>query len=234
MPVTRSEIVRERDRLGMSDYDSVMVINEGLTSKTTASGKTKFSIRIESEPVFVNVSPKDLGAPVANAIAHHLREKMKGIGATASAATMRARRSAEMAMQAGKSWVMKRYAGGKIGSKPPNTSDRLFNDSGRFAESIVAAGAKDGTWRINVAANRLNPQTANGGVEAVQRIWRRLVELVPEFQDVGLIIQQNKLLERTIQNAISKGRKTDGKASPLDVAKAVLKLAKTASDIIAA
>jgi hypothetical protein len=182
----------------------------------------------------VNVSPKDLGAPVANAIAFHLSEKMKGISATASKATIRARQSAELAMQAGKSWAMKRYAGGRIGSKPPNVSDRLFNDSGRFAESIVAAAASDGTWRVNVAANRLDPQTANGGVTAVQRIWQRLLELVPEFQDVGLIIRQNKLLERTVQNMISKGRKTDGKASAMDVAKAVAKLVKTASDIIAA
>lgn len=218
----------------MSDYEDVMVINEGLTMKTTASGKTRFGIRIESEPVFVNVSPKALGAPVANAIAHHLREKMKGIGATASPATIRARKAAEMAMQAGKSWAMKRYAGGKIGSKPPNISDRLFNDSGRFAESIVASAAKDGTWRVNVAANRLDPQTANGGVAAVQRIWQRLLELVPEFQNVGMIISQNKLLERTVKNMITKGKKTEGKASAMDVARAVLKLAKTSADILAA
>ena len=211
-----------------------MVINEGLRSKTSKSGRTRFSIRIEAEPVFVQTDPKALGAPVAQAIAFHLREKMKAISATASPATIKARRIAEMAVQGGKAWAMKRYAGGRIGGRPPGQTDRLFNDSGRFADSIVAAGAKDGSWRINVAANRLDPQTANGGAAAIGRIWTRLVQLVPAFGDVRVLMNESDIVRarvKTQQAMISKGKKTEGKASAWDLAKAAAQTARALFDV---
>ena len=214
--------------------DDIHVLNApGLSSRTTKSGKQRFHIKVESEPLFFNLSPKDLNAQIALGVAHHLREKMRGIGAVAAPATLRARKTAEMAMQAGKSWAMKRYAGGKFGGKPPNTSDRLFNDSGRFIESLVASAASDGAWRMNVAANRLDPQTASGGAAGVQRIWNRLVQLVPEFQNIGSIISQNALLERTVKNMIAKGKKTEGGAGLMQVAQAAFRVLQSASRLAA-
>ena len=210
-----------------------MIINEGLESRKLKSGKQRFHIVVKSEPMIFSLSPKELGATVAQGIAHHLREKMRGISAAASPATIRAREVARRALLRGEAWAMKRYGGGKMGVRGPAQSDLLFKDSGRMAESITANAASDGTWRVNVAANRLDPQTANGGVAAVQSIWQRLVQLVPEFQNVGLIIQQNRLLEQTVKNMIAKGRETTGKASAIDVAKAALRLAQTAANLFA-
>jgi hypothetical protein len=210
--------------------NEVIVLNEGLETRTNnKTGKTRFSVRIEAEPVFVVTDPKTLGAPVAQAIAHHLKQKTLGIGQVASAATLKARQVAELAMQVGKPWAMKRYAGGKIGSKPPNTSDRLFNDSGRFAESITANASSDGAWRVNVAANRLS-----GPPETVQRIWRRLLELVPEFGNIALLLEQNKVLDKMVAKMITKGKATAGRASAWDVAKAAAQVIRTAADIVAA
>jgi hypothetical protein len=212
--------------------DAIAVINEGLVSRTTKSGKQRFHIRIEAEPVIFALDPKALGAPIANAIANHLRERMKAITDLASPATMRARQSAEMAIQAGKQWARQRYAGGRMGGRAPNSSNRLFNDSGRFAESIVAKADKHGAWHVNVAANRLDP--THIGVEAVQKIWAKLVELVPEFANAGAILERNDMIRRTVQRAIRVGQKTDGKASAWDVARAAADLARSAADLFAA
>jgi hypothetical protein len=203
--------------------DDVYVLNQGLRSKTSKSGKTRFSIRVEAEPVIINTNAKALGAEITAAVVEHLRNRVRNISATVSEATRRARERAERAVQRGESWATKRYAGGKMGARQPNQSDRLFNDSGRFAESIVGSAASDNSWRINVAANRLDPQTANGGEAAVQRIWQRLVQLVPE---------SNEILAariRMVDKMISKGRKTDGEATAWDVAKAVGGLVKQAA-----
>lgn len=83
-------------------------------------------------------------------------------------------------------WVQQRYGGGRMGAMEPNQSDRLFNDSGRLAESIVAGPKGDG-WVINVAANRFDPKTFPGGVAALTQMFERLAELVPEFADLGLL-----------------------------------------------
>jgi hypothetical protein len=212
--------------------DDVYVLNQGLRSKTSKSGKTRFSIRVEAEPVIINTNAKALGAEITAAVVEHLRNRVRNISATVSEATRRARERAERAVQRGESWATKRYAGGKMGARQPNQSDRLFNDSGRFAESIVGSAASDNSWRINVAANRLDPQTANGGEAAVQRIWQRLVQLVPEFGDMSKLMQSNEILAariRMVDKMISKGRKTDGEATAWDVAKAVGGLVKQAA-----
>jgi hypothetical protein len=83
-----------------------------------------------------------------------------------------------------------------MGSLPPDQSDRAFNDSGRFADSIVASAGSDNAWRINVAANRLDERTA--GASGVDRIWKRLNELIPEFGNVALLFD-NAILKRTIE-----------------------------------
>lgn len=219
----------------MSDYDNITILNEGLESRTTKSGKQRFSIKITAEPIIINTDPKALGAPVAQAIAHHLREKMRAISAVASPATIRAREVARRALLKGEAWAVKRYAGGRMGSRIPAQSDRLFNDSGRFAESIVAAAASDGTWRVNVAANRLDPATLNGGAGAVERIWQRLVALVPAFGNIGALLEESDVVRARIraqETMIRKGKATSGKVSAMDVAKALADTAKLLIDVV--
>lgn len=218
-----------------SDYEEVHVLNNGLKSRTSKSGKTTYSVVITAEPIVVNTGPAALVAPVAQAVAHHLRERMKGIGETASKATLAARKVAARAAAAGAPWATKRYAGGRIGAMPPNQTDRLFNDSGRFIKGLVAAYVgKDGTFRINVPANRLDPSTASDGAEGVTRIWNRLVQLVPEFGDVGLLMQ-NDVIKATAKKAandmIKIAGKTQGKLA-LTAAKGLLDVAGSLARVL--
>lgn len=159
-----------------------------------------------------------------------MREKIKGITATASPATIKAREVARRALLKGEAWAVKRYGGGKMGTRIPAQSDRLFHDSGRFIESIVAAAAKDGTFRVNVAANRLSPDTLNGGQGALEKIWARLVQLVPEFQDVGLAMQSDDVLRARVNAArgmITKLRKSSEADGLLRAAKAVANIGRS-------
>jgi hypothetical protein len=178
----------------------VIVLANGLEQRTSKSGKSRFTIKMHSEPVIFNLDPKALPKEVAPAIARHLQQAIKGITAVASAATIKARKIAAKAFTAGKPWAMKRYAGGRTGPKAPNQSDRLFNDSGRMADSVRASASKDGAWRVNVAANRLS-----GDPTSVERIYAKLVELVPEFARPELLLQ-NALLKRTIEKAVEQTR----------------------------
>lgn len=187
----------------MARNENVIVLGGGLEQRTNQNtGRQRFSVQIKPDPkgpIAINLDPVTLGKPVAEAIAHHLREKMKSIAASASPATIRAREAAKRALQRGEQWAMKRYGGGRIGTREPGQSTSLFNDSGRFADSIVARASKDGVWRINVAGNRLDPQTANGGTAGVLKIWTRLVELVPEFADMNALMAASDVVRARIK-----------------------------------
>lgn len=189
--------------------EHVMVINPGLEERVSSTGRKRFTVRIDAEPVYINNDPKTLGQPVADAIARHFREAIKGIASQAAPATLKAREVAAKAYKEGKSWALKRYGGGRIGSMEPGQSARLFNDSGRMATSIVANASSDGAWRINVAGNRFDPKTI--GEAGVLRIWTRLVQLIPEFGNAALLLE-NAILRRTIEEVarerIKKGKLT--------------------------
>lgn len=165
----------------------LVVLNQPLRKHESKSGKVRFSISLKSEPIIFNLNPKDLGNQVAEAMAKELRTRVESISVSASPATIKARESAAKALAANKPWAVKRYSGGKTGLTPPNQSHRAFNDSGRFAKGIVAQAAP-GKWRINVPANRLDPATGN-----VDRIWARLIELVPAFGDTRLLLDSEEV-----------------------------------------
>jgi hypothetical protein len=208
--------------------DDVIVINNppGLESRTSKSGKQRFHIKVVAEPLVFSLDEKKIVQPLAEAFAHHIREKIRSITAQAAPATIKAREVARRALLKGEAWAVKRYGGGKMGTRMPAQSNNLFNDSGRMIESIVAQAAKDGTFRVNVAANRLNPETLNGGEAALQRIWARLVQLVPEIQDVGRAMQSDAMMRaraKAVQGMITKLR--------ADSAEKVLRLIKTVADV---
>lgn len=193
----------------VSNRNGVYVINRGLETRRSTTGKVRHSVRIEAEPIVIDQDAKRLGKPVAEQIANHYREKIRGLTAQASEATIKARKVAAKAFAEGKSWALRRYAGGRTGALPPNQSDRLFNDSGRFANTIVAGAGSDNAWRINVAANRLDSTTA--GQNGVDRIWNRLVQLIPEFGNAA-ILMENAILKRTIER-VAKERTAKGRMS---------------------
>lgn len=216
--------------------DDVLVFNEGaeLRSKATASGKTRFHIKIKAEPIVIDTRKDVIAGPVAEAIAHHLKERIRGITATVSRATQKARESAARAVQRGEPWVMRSYGGGRIGVMQPNQTNRKFNDSGRFAESLVAGADSKGNWRVNVAGNRLNPDLVNGGAAGVQKIWNELVRLVPEFGDTRLLLGSDIIRRRILQaqrGMVQKLRASTGKAE-LGLIRAVLDVARKANNLL--
>jgi hypothetical protein len=212
--------------------DNVIVINEfggELEQRTSKSGKVRHTIRIKSEPVIVNMDPKALGQPVAAAIVHHLREKIRGVTALAAPATIKARQVAAKAFAAGKPWAVKRYSGGKTGSTPPNQSNKALNDSGRMANSITGNASSDGHWRINVAANRLNAEMGN-----LERIWRRVTELVPEFGDPKRLLENDvlrKAIEQAQRNMLRKAQMSTGELQKQLIG-SVLGLVQQVGDVI--
>jgi hypothetical protein len=165
-------------------------------TRTLKSGatKTRFTISVKSDKLLMNTSERAISAPVAQAIVKHLRERIEGISAAAAPATIKAREVAKKALDAGKAWATKRYAGGRTGSLEPDTSDRQFNDSTRFAKTLVGMwNDSEGSWTINTAANRLSPDTldgrgARGGDSALAFIWARLVSFVPELENVDSLL----------------------------------------------
>lgn len=153
-----------------------------LRRREIKSGAARYSVEVTSSPVIFNLDQKSIGRAVAAAMATTLQAKLRSIAATASANTIRARETAARAFARGEAWARKRYAGGRIGATPPNASDRAFNDSGRMANGIAVGATSDGSFRINVPANRLDESTTSGEL-GVRRIWNRLVQLVPEIKD---------------------------------------------------
>jgi hypothetical protein len=215
----------------MSD---VMIINQGYELRTSKSGKQRVTIVVKSEPVILNVDPKTLGQPIALAIAKHFQERIKGITAVAAPATIKARQAAAKAVSEGKAWAMKRYGGGRMGLRQPNQSDRLFNDSGKMWESITATASKDGAWRVNVAASRLNPETLTGGMAALGRIIQRLNDLVPEIQNPALLMQ-NDILKRVIKNATESAiKKAQARTTELriEAAKRLFDLLRVGANVV--
>jgi hypothetical protein len=212
-------------------------MTSAMESRAKASGGVKMTIRIESEPLHHVFDPKTLGAPIAAAIASTFKRKMKEISAIAKPATLRMRKAAERAInhtapehkamsktafakkeaKEGRghllgpsgAWAVKRYSGGKMGPMAPNQSDRAFNDSGRFAESIATGWAED-AWRINVAANRLDETTTSGEL-GVRRIWNKLTQLVPAFGNPALLFDEPEVkqgLQDSLEQLIIKAEKT--------------------------
>ena len=53
----------------------------------------------------------------------------------------------------------------------------------------IIASARGKDWVVNMPANRLSPDTLNGGDGALVKVYRRLVELVPERRRARLFCE---------------------------------------------
>ncbi len=167
---------------------------------TLASGakrKARYSIEIRSEPLLVDLDEMNLGNGPAEAIASLIRDQINGISERASDATIAIRKKAAKAFAEGKG--LARYAGGRLGPMAPNTSDKLFVDSGRLARGIhVRPNMTDKTYSVNVAANRLNPGLFGAGYEAMVN---KLVSRVPALDPKKLMGMPT--VEKAISQAVS-------------------------------
>jgi hypothetical protein len=141
----------------------VIAINVGFSERrrTTGSGtKSRYTFEIDAEPILHNLSQEKLGDGPAHAIARAITAQIKNITEVASLPTRQKRERAKRALAAGADWAVKRYSGGRTGTKPPSGSVRFGNDSGRLAEGIfVRQNPEEKNWTVNVPANRLDPST---------------------------------------------------------------------------
>jgi len=177
--------------------------------RTTGSGTTnRYTVTIKADPVVHVFDPRELGRGPAEAIAEAIRKGIRDIGEIAKPSTRKRRESAEKALNQGERWAMARYGGGRTGIKAPNRTPRLFNDSGRLAEGIVAGPNGDG-WVVNVTANRFDPSTFVGGVGALVSMFERLVALVPALQGPDKLMQiesvKNAIADSLYQIIVVKG-----------------------------
>lgn len=174
--------------------------------------RKKFLVTIQAEPIIHTFDVMALGKGPAEAIAERIRSDIRDITAPVAPNTLRARETAVRAFALGKRWALKRYSGGKTGPKTPTESTRMFNDSGRLADTlIVSPREKDGkgVYIINVAANRLDGRTLDrGGDSVVPEMFRRLVELVPALSSPEALIASKNVSSAIGGAILASGAKT--------------------------
>ncbi len=168
--------------------------------RTTSSGtKSRYSVTIKAEPILINLDPVRLGQGPAFAIRDALRRSIKNIAAFAAESTRKRRERSAREFARGGASATRRYAGGRTGATPPNQSGRMFNDAGRLADNLeVRQTGEDGSWIVNVVANRLDPSTFTGA--AYEAMVRRLMELAPVWRG-----GEQLLKEPDVVAAIRKG-----------------------------
>ncbi len=159
-----------------ADGDVTLAARRG-TLASGAQRKARYSIEIKSEPLLFELNELNLGGELAAAWAQRIRDNIQGIAVPASKATQAMRTKAVDALAAGASWATRRYSGGRIGSMPPNQTDKLFNDSGRLAKGVhLRQNLTDSSYTLNVPANRLNREQFGRGYD---EMVGKLVSLVP-------------------------------------------------------
>lgn len=191
-----------QDRIVLNDYGLTQLIRRTTNKKTGATSVTgRFTIEIESEPIAHEFSPIRLGKQVTDEMVYAIKQRFKGVTALVSQKTRKFRYSAvnnqDMA------WVQRRYSGGRMGTiAPTSVSDnRMFNDSGRLRDGIVVGeNPKNGTYTINVPANRLDPTTFKEHSQYLAMV-KRLQELVPELGDPA-VLASNPLVTAAIQQSV--------------------------------
>jgi len=191
-----------------SDNVDVVVVNDFTTStveaRTRASGKTRYTVSIKSEPILHDFDELKLGKAPAEAIRDLLKRQVQAIGEFAAPATRAYRQRAVDAMARGARWAARRYSGGRTGVTPPNQTQRLFNDSGRLANGFTVTENKTSkAWTVNVPANRLDPTEFKG--DAFQRMIQRLVEHVPALRGGDEVLKDpavRKAIEKATAEAI--------------------------------
>lgn len=171
--------------------------------RTTGAGtSSRYTITFTGEPILHDFAADKLGKGPAEAIAELIRKQIRDVKAKASEATQLKRKYAAAALARGASWATKRYSGGRTTNGAPGSvggGDALFNDSGRLANSVtVMQNPKEEGFTINVAANRLRPDTFQGG--AYERMINLLRQHVPALRG-GVEVLQDPTVRAAIDQA---------------------------------
>lgn len=150
-------------------------------SSSSPTGTTdRYTMSIKSQPILTSLDPLKLGQGPALAIRDLIVRQIKGISLLASESTQLKRKYGVAALAAGAAWARARYSGGRTGTKDPNKSSALFNDSGRLVEGLeLRENKQEGTWTVNSPANRFSPDTFRDGEIGLTRMIEQLVQLAP-------------------------------------------------------
>lgn len=181
-----------------ADGDITLAARRG-TLASGAQRKARYSIEIRSEPLLFELNELNLGGELAAAWAQRIRDNIQGIAVPASKATQAMRAKAVDALAAGASWAVKRYSGGRIGTMQPNTTDKLYNDSGRLAHGVhLRQNLTDSSYTLNVPANRLNREQFGRGYD---EMVAKLVSLVPMLDPSKAI--GDPAIEKAIKESVA-------------------------------
>jgi hypothetical protein len=196
-PASRVPIVPKMSGTGYTQETTVLLAEQTWSieerKRTSPSGTTgiRWTMSIKTTPVVAELNALELGRGPAQALLSIAQTQMRAIGQMAATATQRAREKAARAWKnvGGGSRLTARYSGGRTGAMPPNEANpkgRLFNDSGRLADTLfIRENVVEGAWTVNVAANRLDPSTFTAA--AFEAMVRKLVALVPALAGQGLM-----------------------------------------------
>ena len=166
-----------------------IVINEGFSGP---------GISVKAEPIEHTFDDDKLGEGPAKALAKLVSEQIKAITKTASDATIAARERGRRALARGAGWAVRRYGG-----RPPTGSQRMFNDSGAFAELVAQLAS--GVWQVITSPNRLD-QPRFGDPADFADMMRRLRELVPALRAPLEQPEVRKAVENATSGMIKVGR----------------------------
>ena len=92
----------------------------------------------------------------------------------------------------------------RIGATSERTGKKLFNQAGRFVNTMFARAEDPGQWSIRAILNRRAPGR-------VKQVYDRLVDLVPELRSPALLAQDPGV-KRAIQKVLA-SLVTTGKAA---------------------
>lgn len=195
-----------------------------IPGKGTKQRKARYAIDIKSEPLLFDLNEMNLGGRLAEVWAQRIKDNIRGISKRASEATMAFRYKAAAAFKAGESWTAQRYAGGRIGPMAPNTTNKLFNDSGRLAHGVfVRQNLTDATYTVNLPANRFNPALFGNGYEAMVDKFVSLVPMLDPKQALG-DPQIEAAIKTSVEQMVAKA--TDASEAAIQRSLAKLRAAK--------
>lgn len=131
---------------------------------------TRCWVEIEAEPLVLDYDEKNFLAPVVVQFVEEVVASFNAIREQVKRSTVRRRRSAARALEAGKEWALKRYPAGYA----PTGSDHLLNDSGYLRDNISATvpeGEHPAEAQVLAPRGRLDPDDFGRG-------WPRFLEAV--------------------------------------------------------
>jgi hypothetical protein len=195
----------------MADND-MTIINlppEMLVRKRTLkSGKVKarVTIEVESEPIIHHWTNRDIGKGPAEAIVKGLQKQMQRFGNVMQSTFERRQRQAAQGERGGMTRSYRRhFMGGRIGHMPPQGGNKLFINSGRLLKGLFARhNPRDGTWTVNVPANRLNPDPLMWpSTAAFQRMLDRWKGAV-NYREITSSSEYQKELTNSVNEMLTK------------------------------